>query len=794
MSLPRVLSFHGGKSNESGSKRKNSILLDPVSGTPITNNQYLQYQPPYISNQTNSYSQYYSGSHSRSNSNSSQHYNKDQHQPTQNNTQHHQEAISQDTTSNPKSHKKSLSSISFNRRSSLLNPNRNSVASNSSKRLSLSSQAAPQPFDSALLPRSNSTASNLDSMSQKRMSLRSQSMVSDISVYFPTDFPKDTPPEMMPILTLLNAHKNREYNEGYLMILNDLNSDGKPSADRRWVEVYGKLTGTVLSIWDATSLESADDEPTPVYINITDSTFKTIPLLPSPNGDLANIIVLSTTLKNRYLLQFATPTLLHGWTAALRLALFENTSLQEAYTGALLSSKGSKLNGIRTLLTETKFRHEDYVSVRFGSGMPWKKCWAVVSPSDVKKKKHLPPPCTIAFYEDKKKVKCPPLALITGAYAAYAVYPQSSILINGSTMIKIEGKVAFNDVEGEKDASVFIMPEAHAGVPGFETLIRFLIPVLDAFHMYGRPQRLNADKADMRSLLFGMPSLPFTQYLEVNDVEMLVSLNGADHWTLYDWTRNMKDLLARKISTGYKGTGKLSRPVSYQPVRGRDRSISQPIPVDMRGALPRSALGSVNERTIAGSREPSIAPQQSTVSVTSSNYDGNMGPPAVPAHASGYSSPVRRAPPPPTSNGFHERSASTGADPNNLLSTVNASTQPISPLVPNTPGFEGARAQEYEQHRNSGLSIHTDPNHHVHRRPVSQGFEPDTVSIPSALDASQPLTSLPDGHDMRRYTTHEQQQYEMYGEAPYVEQDSGLRENQYGAQQPNPYAAPVEYR
>ena len=40
----------------------------------------------------------------------------------------------------------------------------------------------------------------------------------------PMEFPKETPPEMMPILTLLHSHQQREYNEGYLIILNDLNS------------------------------------------------------------------------------------------------------------------------------------------------------------------------------------------------------------------------------------------------------------------------------------------------------------------------------------------------------------------------------------------------------------------------------------------------------------------------------------------------------------------------------------------------------------------------------------------
>lgn len=370
--------------------------------------------------------------------------------------------------------------------------------------------------------------------------------------------------------------------------------DGKPSAERKWVEVFGKLSGTVFAIWDADSLErnASGSEPSPTYINITDSTFKPIASLPSPSGNLSDIIVLSTTLKNRYLLQFANSQLLKDWTAAFRLALFEYTSLQEAYTGALLSAKGAKLNGIRTLLHETKFYLEDWVSVRFGAGMPWKRCWTVVAPSTMKKKKGMPLPGTIAFYEDKKKMKKPPLALITGAYATYAIYPQNSVLINNSTLIKVEGKVAFNDVEGEKDASVFLMPEAHPGVPGFETLIRFLIPVLDVFRLYGRPSRLNADKADLRSLLFAMPTLPFTQYLEFADAQQLTNVNGSENWTAFDWTKNIKDHLHKKISNGYKGCGRLQRsntgpPTSRPPItrEERDRSVSSPVKM-MTSAAP----------------------------------------------------------------------------------------------------------------------------------------------------------------------------------------------------------------
>lgn len=438
--------------------------------------------------------------------------------------------------------------------------------------------------------------------------------------------------------------------------------------------MFGKLTGTVLAIWDADSLERNPSEgnPTPTYINITDSTFKPIATLPSPSGDLSDIIVLSTTLKNRYLLQFANSQLLKDWTAALRLTLFEYTSLQEAYTGALLSSKGAKLNGIRTLLTETKFHHEDWVSVRFGAGMPWKKCWTVVTPPTVKKKKNMPPPGTIAFYEDKKTKKAP-LALISGSYSTYAVYPQNSVLINSSTLIKVEGKVTFNDIEGEKDAAVFLMPEPHPGVPGFETLIRFLVPVLDVFKLYGRPARLNADKMDMCSLLFAMPSLPFTQYLELSDAQQLVATPGSENWAAFDWTKNIKEHLHQKLSNGYKGCGKLQRsnttpkssesnPSPFSSARTQERNRSASFPQKMVTEEAATSSATVESNSPIPNRQPANNQPQS-----SSNNPYNNGP--------GY----------PPNNNPQSFNAQRSLGPlNTSLNPGNNSPGPVTPISKNS--------------------------------------------------------------------------------------------------------------
>lgn len=440
-----------------------------------------------------------------------------------------------------------------------------------------------------------------------------------------------------------------------------------------------------MSIWDAEQLDQHKDglsKLKPSYINITDATFKSILTLPSPNGDLQNIIVLSTTLKNRYLLQFSSQKLLQEWSSALRLSQFEYSSLQEAYTGGLLSAKGRQLNGIRTLLAETRFAHEDWVSVRFGPGMPWKRCWTIVAPVDPKvkskaKKKGFEAYGTVSFYEDKKKIKKPPLAKITIAQSAYAIYPSSAVLVNNSTLFKIDGTVTFDDVEGAKDASVFLMPEQHAGVLGFETLIRFLVPVFDAFKLYGRPVRLNADKADLRSLLFGMPTLPKVHYLELADILMLVGVSGSEAWTPAMWTKNIKEILSRKMSTGYKGSGGLTRRVTSMSslgsggnspslaippnLFGKDRSVSQP----NSPAVSREHLREPPRREL---------PQRDL----SKAYDSGMH-----ASSSGSGHPLPKA---PASNlqvpRTHERHVSDGAKPNTLLPSIGKASDPKSPQLP----------------------------------------------------------------------------------------------------------------
>lgn len=368
-----------------------------------------------------------------------------------------------------------------------------------------------------------------------------------------TDFASRVSPELTPIVTLLSAQAHRKYQEGSFMLLKDLDSDGNP-AERKWIEVYGIMVGNELAYWDSEQLEqSKETSNKPSYINYSDSTFKACLNLPSASGQIQNVIVLSTTLKNRFLLQFSSKTEFSNWHASFLLASYEYKALQEAYTASLLSARGSLLSDIRVILSEKKFAYEEWTSVRFGAGMPWKRCYAVIEPCQ-KKRKGISKG-KIYFYENEKKQKKTIMATITDAESVYAVYPQNHLVIDQSTMIKLDCLIQFEKKDEPKSCFIFLMPEQHSAVPGYDTLIRFLIPVMDSFAMYGRPVKLNADRKDPNSLLFAMPILPKAHYLELTDIKSQVEMDASTNWSQFEWRKYIKGILERKTSAGYTGCG-----------------------------------------------------------------------------------------------------------------------------------------------------------------------------------------------------------------------------------------------
>ncbi|KAJ5308705.1 hypothetical protein N7508_004084 [Penicillium antarcticum] len=408
----------------------------------------------------------------------------------------------------------------------------------------------------------------------------------------------DTPPELSPIFSFLNIHTNKVYQEGYFLKLNDLDSLGRPSGDRQWVECYAQLVGTVLSLWDGAALDAAGGEEVPAtFINLADASIKMIETLPIRNGavqPLKNVLSLSSAGKNRYLLHFNSFHSLTQWTAAIRLALFEHTSLYEAYTGSLIAAKGRTLNGINTILVPTKFKYEDWARVRFGAGTPWRRCWFVISPPDekemqkarkiIKKSAYdrlsIPVTGNIKFYETKKTKKVTPIATITNVYSAYAIYPQSKALIDASTLVKLEGRITTHADGSSKEGLVFVMPELHAAVSGFEMMLRFLFPTFDTFNLYGRPTRLVADTNHIKSIMFAFPKERRYGYLDVLDIASLLQTPGSQEWSEAEWRKQLKAATQRRISAGRSRTNSVnsSKPRYRSSMSGRYSDV----PVDPR--------------------------------------------------------------------------------------------------------------------------------------------------------------------------------------------------------------------
>ncbi|KAK0737631.1 hypothetical protein B0T21DRAFT_411068 [Apiosordaria backusii] len=383
-----------------------------------------------------------------------------------------------------------------------------------------------------------------------------------------------TPAEFLPIFSLLNSHSNKLYQEGYFLKLDDQDIKGKPNPDRTWTECFAQLVGTVLSLWDAAELDAAGDdgEVLPKFINLTDASIKMIESLPTRSTDeqpLQNILSISTAGRNRYLLHFNSHHSLIQWTSGIRLAMYEHSTLQEAYTGAVVAGKGKTLNSINIIMERARVPVQEYVRVRFGAGVPWRRCWCVIEPPSEKEyqkaqkehkkrsaydRSHAPVlKGEIRFFDtkkeaEKKKKHQKPIATITDAYAAYAIYPQAKALIDGSTLLKIEGDIHIHtDPPSSTEGFVFIMPESHPMVPGFETLLRFLFPTWDTFGLYGRPGRLCASTRDSRSLMFAMPKHKKYGYLELLDVSGLITTEGSSSWSEREWRKKLKELTGTRM-------------------------------------------------------------------------------------------------------------------------------------------------------------------------------------------------------------------------------------------------------
>lgn len=254
--------------------------------------------------------------------------------------------------------------------------------------------------------------------------------------------------------------------------------------------------------------------------------------------------------------------------------MFELTSLHEAYTGSIIAGKGKNLNNIRSILERFRFKHEDWARVRFGAGTPWRRCWFVITPPDEKEVQKMQKSMkkrsaydraprlvmgNISFYDSKKTKKARPIATINNAYAAYAIYPQSKALIDQSTLVKIEGQITTpSKPVSTTEGFVFVMPEVHPALSGFEILLRFLVPIFDTFSLYGRPTRLIAETNHIKSIMFAFPKHRRYGYLDTLDVANLMQTPGSENWSEEEWRKQLKGAAASRMAAAGSKTSSIA--------------------------------------------------------------------------------------------------------------------------------------------------------------------------------------------------------------------------------------------
>ena len=233
----------------------------------------------------------------------------------------------------------------------------------------------------------------------------------------------------------------------------------------------------------------------------------------------------------------------------------------------------------------------------------------------------------IKFYDTKKTKKTAPIATITDAYSAYAIYPQAKPLIDQSTLVKVEGRITIHSKpESKTEGFVFVMPEAHPAVTGFEMMLRWLFPVYDVFNLYGRPNSLISDTMNTKGLMFAMPKQRRYGYLEIIDVAGLIHTEGSKDWSEREWRKQLKELVKRRMDM-MRATP--SRDVSRTNTMGGHRTSLPSRPGNLRfddGASIRStpsAHGLDNQSTdavFATARNSGTAPQSGPFPPPAHNY------------------------------------------------------------------------------------------------------------------------------------------------------------------------------
>ncbi|EKM58341.1 uncharacterized protein PHACADRAFT_90445 [Phanerochaete carnosa HHB-10118-sp] len=380
-------------------------------------------------------------------------------------------------------------------------------------------------------------------------------------------------PEIRSIVQLTAAHGSKIYFSGPLIRRFDRQPDGqRPTKDEGWREVWAQLGGTILSLWDMKEIEEASKEgrqAPPSYLNVTDAFVQVLGSVTMPATSTSaaqkytNVLTLNTAGSN--LLLFACPSTqaLLSWAAALRLAAWEKSRLEEIYSAHLIRITLNDGRDMHTPLRDG--RMEGWIRIRVAGQTDWKLLWMVISagahssdagvvelrspsPTVLRKKRisslfsrdQSPPrvpaparPMLQLFMSNKPKDRREAVLTVRDVSQAFAVYPERPELISRSTLLKIEGMLGDEEVAGamrNREGWLLVMPELKGNGARASEMLKWLIAIHDAFELYGRPQMYSWDPRDPGSMMFAYPIGPHKDLLFL-DRELAENLDPRDDRT-----------------------------------------------------------------------------------------------------------------------------------------------------------------------------------------------------------------------------------------------------------------------
>ncbi|EFP82606.1 uncharacterized protein PGTG_08802 [Puccinia graminis f. sp. tritici CRL 75-36-700-3] len=527
------------------------------------------------------------------------------------------------------------------------------------------------------------------------------------------------------------------YYEGFIFRRTILLSDGAPpkrtDQNALWAKYYVQIAGTTMSCWDAAEIEMAAQEGrqvAPTYTNITDARVD----LPDPHSsahstELLNppsphLFFLNNAGRNKFGFACLDQHSLLAWVSAIRLSSWERSRLFEIYTGTLLGLRF--FNHLDSPTPNEKA--EGYLTIRFPKDTEWTKVWAVLvrdkallngtAPQNyylkdnkwnrrgslfnlaglVNKTQHSPSSSTtlidpdatrtepgLVFYPKKGAKKH--IGILTNISFAAAVYPESRALIESSTMFKLEGR--FEGIMASHDGRPSESQTASVDQEGFILatpdegtecdMLGWLLGVMSAFRLYGKPAKFNYDPTDPNSFYFAYPIGPERERLFLDCQTVAESLDVQEH-SLAQLRQKFTSLVAARLHLPRKSVADLPESVHepYEPIVTTPQSIDEPLSyLSAQSPSSQPALKSLDHSSTPRS-PPSVTLQPSPASESPAS-DPNSSYSDPPLTSEIPENALRPPTSEPPSSDHHSRSPVTPQSQSELLE-VGKPARPLSTL------------------------------------------------------------------------------------------------------------------